>query len=77
MKSEIGRRLLLVLLCLAMAGFGLCSLCGGVIGVSTLSEGKKSSTDIAWLAFGCAAAGALITWACWRGVKALSKPRPE
>jgi hypothetical protein len=77
MGSEIGRRILLVVLCLAMAGFGLCSLCGGVIGVSALTETNKSSGDIAWLAFGCAALGALITWACWRGVKALSKPRQE
>ena len=50
-----GRLLLLVLLGLGVSGFGLCTLCGRVIGLSTLSEGRASSRDIAWLAFGLSA----------------------
>jgi hypothetical protein len=68
------RGLLIVVLVVGVAGFGLCSLCGGVMGVSMLFESKPSSRDIAWLGFGFGAVGALLAWLCWRGVRALRKP---
>jgi hypothetical protein len=75
MARSVGRSLLLVVLALAMAGFGICSLCGGAIGVSSLVEGRTSSRDGAWLAFGLSGLGALIAYGCWRGIRALREPR--
>ena len=74
MARSVGRSLVLVVLALAMAGFGICSLCGGAIGIASLTEGRSSSRDTAWLAFGLSGLGALIAWGCWRGIKALREP---
>jgi hypothetical protein len=71
------RGLLIVVLVVGVAGFGLCSLCGGVMGVSMLFEAKQSSRDIAWLGFGFGAVGAVLAWLCWRGVRTLRKPADE
>jgi hypothetical protein len=68
------RGLLLLVLGLGVAGFGVCSLCGGVIGISALTEGRRSSLDAAWLAFGCSALGALVAWLCWLGFRAVRRP---
>ncbi|MCW5661165.1 MAG: hypothetical protein KIT60_25975 [Burkholderiaceae bacterium] len=40
MASNFVRGLLLLVLGLGVAGFGICSLCGGVLGISALSEGR-------------------------------------
>jgi hypothetical protein len=69
------RGLLLVVLGLAVAGFGVCSLCGGVMGLATLTENTRSSRDIAWLAFGCSAIGAVIAVAAFFGFRALWRQR--
>lgn len=71
------RGVLLVVLALAMGGFGICALCGGVMGVQFLAEGRASSRDWAWFAFGCSAAGAVIVWLCWRGFRALRRAGRE
>jgi hypothetical protein len=68
------RGLLLFVLVLGVAGFGICSFCGGVMGVSMLLESKQSSRDMAWLGFGFGAVGAVLAWLCWRGVRALRTP---
>ena len=70
------RGLTLALLALAMGGFGICSLCGGVMGIQFLTEGRASTRDLAWFAFGCAAAGLVIVWLCWRAFKAVRRGRP-
>jgi len=70
------RTLGLVVLALAVAGFGVCSLCGGVMGLSMLSESKSSSHDIAWFAFGCSALGVLLGGLCWWGFRSLRRKRP-
>jgi hypothetical protein len=67
------RKLLLVLLMLGVAGFGLCTLCGGVMGVSMLTESRASDRDYAWFAFAMAALGGVLTWLCWLGCKAVLK----
>jgi hypothetical protein len=76
MASNFVRGLLLLVLGLGVAGFGICSLCGGVMGISALSEGRQSSRDIAWLAFGLSAVGVVLGWLCWIGIRALRK-KPE
>jgi len=73
MSSGFVRGLLLIVLGLGVAGFGICSLCGGVMGVGMFVEGKQSSREIAWLAFGLSAFGVLLTWLCWIGIRALRK----
>ena len=73
MASGFVRGLLLIVLGLGVAGFGICSLCGGVMGVGMFVEGKQSSREIAWLAFGLSAFGVLLTWLCWIGIRALRK----
>ncbi len=65
------RKLLLFLLMLGVAGFGVCSLCGGVMGISFLTEARASSRDAAWLAFGLSALGAALVWLCWFGIRKL------
>jgi hypothetical protein len=67
------RTLGLVVLALAMAGFGICSLCGGVIGISSLSDGQHNGGDIASLAFTCAAVGVVITVLCAWAFRALKR----
>ena len=52
MASGFVRGLLLIVLGLGVAGFGICSLCGGVMGVGMFFESKQSSRDIGWLALG-------------------------
>jgi len=74
MANSVVRGLLLIVLGLGVAGFGICSLCGGVMGVSAFLEGKQSSRDIGWLAFGMSAVGILLAWVCWIGIRALRKP---
>jgi hypothetical protein len=71
MANNFVRGLLLIVLGLGVAGFGICSLCGGVMGVSALFEGKQSSREIAWLAFGLSAVGVVLGWLCWIGIRAL------
>jgi hypothetical protein len=73
MANGFVRGLLLIVLGLGVAGFGICSLCGGVMGVVTFAEGKQSSRDIARLAFGMSAAGVVLAWLCWIGIRALRK----
>ena len=73
MASGFVRGLLLIVLGLGVAGFGICSLCGGVLGVASFAEGKQSSRDIAWLAFGMSAVGVVLAWLCWIGIRALRK----
>jgi hypothetical protein len=73
MAGGFVRGLLLIVLGLGVAGFGICSLCGGVMGVSALFEGKQSSRDIAWLAFGLSAVGVVLGWLCWVGIRALRR----
>ncbi len=71
--NDLGRRLLLVLLALAVGGFGICALCGGVMGLSMLTEGRQSSRDIAWICFGFAAVGAVIAWLAALGFRRLKR----
>lgn len=60
------RLLVLTSLVLAMAGFGVCALCGGVIGTQALLDAPHSGgRDIAWLAYGGSAIGLLLAWGCW------------
>jgi hypothetical protein len=73
MANNFVRGLLLIVLGLGVAGFGICSLCGGVMGVSALFEGKQSSREIAWLAFGLSAVGVVLGWLCWIGIRALRR----
>jgi hypothetical protein len=73
MASGFVRGLLLIVLGLGVAGFGICSLCGGVMGVSMFFEGKQSSRDIGWLALGMSAVGLVLGWLCWIGIRALRK----
>jgi hypothetical protein len=73
MASSFVRGLLLIVLGLGVAGFGVCALCGGVMGVSAFFEGKQSSRDIGWLALGLSAVGAVLGWLCWIGIRALRK----
>jgi len=74
--SGFVRGLLLIVLGLGVAGFGICSLCGGVMGVASFAEGKQSSRDIAWLAFGMSAVGVVLAWLCWIGIRALRRQPP-
>lgn len=76
MASGFVRGLLLIVLGLGVAGFGICALCGGVMGVAAFAEGKQSSRDIAWLAFGLGAVGAVLGWLCWLGFRALRNKPP-
>jgi NhaP-type Na+/H+ or K+/H+ antiporter len=73
MAGGFVRGLLLIALGMGVAGFGICSLCGGVLGVSSLFEGRQSSREIAWLAFGLSAVGVVLGWLCWLGIRALRK----
>jgi hypothetical protein len=73
MASNFVRGLLLLVLGLGVAGFGICSLCGGVMGVGMFFEGKQSSRDIGWLALGLGAVGAVLAWLCWIGFRALRR----
>jgi len=78
MDSPFWRGMLLVVLGLAVAGFGLCTLCGGVIGFTSLTETSRSSRDVAELALGCSAVGALITGLCVWGFRVVRRRgRPE
>ncbi len=76
MATSAGRAIVLVVLALAMAGFGICSLCGGAMTISFLSEGRATSRDAAWTALIMSAIGAAITWCCWWLFRKLRKP-PE
>ena len=73
--GPFARGLLLVVLGLAVAGFGVCSLCGGVMGLSMLTEKSRSSRDIAWLAFTCSAIGGAIAVAAFFGFRSLWRRR--
>lgn len=73
MANGFVRGLLLVVLGLGVAGFGICSLCGGVMGVAMFAESKQSSRDIGWLALGMSAVGVVLGWLCWIGIRALRK----
>jgi hypothetical protein len=73
MSSGFVRGLLLIVLGLGVAGFGICSLCGGVMGVGMFFEDKQSSREIGWLAVGLGAVGAVLAWLCWIGIRALRK----
>ena len=75
MARSVFRSLVLVLLVLAMAGFGLCSLWGGAMGISSLLEGPGGSRDVVWLIFGLSGLGVLMCWGCWLGIQALREPR--
>jgi hypothetical protein len=68
MANNFVRGLLLIVLGLGVAGFGICSLCGGVMGVSALFEGKQSSREI-----GLSAVGVVLGWLCWIGIRALRR----
>jgi hypothetical protein len=74
---QIVRGLLLLVLGVGVAGFGLCSLCGGVMGIATMTESTKNSMDYAMLMFGFAGVGAGLTWLCWWGFrKVRARPAP-
>lgn len=66
------RGLALVLLGLGVAGFGLCSLCGGVMGLSMLS-GNTRDAQFASTAFVAGALGAVAAALCWWGVRKLRR----
>lgn len=74
MATSLGRGLVLVVLALAMAGFGICSLCGGVMTISFFNESRASSHDAAWLALGLSCLGAGLAWLCWRLFRKLRQP---
>jgi hypothetical protein len=67
------RGLLLVVLALGVAGFGVCSLCGGVFGVASLFESKPSARELAWIGFGFAVVAGVLAWVCWLGFRGLRK----
>lgn len=69
--SGFFRALTIIVLGLAVVGFGICSLCGGVIGVNAFMSNKRSDADIGWLAFGLSALGVLMTWLSWWGLRKL------
>ena len=73
MASGFVRGLLLIVLGLGVAGFGICSLCGGVMGVGMFFEGRQSSREIGWLVLGMSAVGLVLGWLCWIGIRALRK----
>jgi hypothetical protein len=73
MQSGFVRGLLLIALGLGVAGFGICSLCGGVMGAAFLFEDKQCSREIAWLVFGLSAVGAVLAWLSWIGIRALRR----
>lgn len=66
---QIVRGLMLVVLSVGMAGFGLCALLAGAMGVSTLMENTKDSGDWAYLIFAFAGVGALLCGLCWLGFR--------
>jgi hypothetical protein len=68
------RALIIVVLALAVVGFGICSLCGGVIGVNALMSGKRNEVDTAWLAFGLSSLGVLMAGLSWWGLRKLRRP---
>lgn len=76
MAGGFVRGLLLIVLGLGVAGFGICALCGGVTGVSMFFEGKQSSRDIGWFVLGMSAAGLVLAWLCWLGIRGLRKQPP-
>ena len=71
------RALTIIVLGLAVVGFGICSLCGGVIGVNAFMSNKRSDADIGWLAFGLSALGVLLTWLSWWGLRKLRTRRDD
>jgi hypothetical protein len=73
MAGGFVRGLLLIVLGLGVAGFGICSLCGGVMGVGMFFEGKQSSRDIGWFVVGVSAVGLVLAWVCWLGIRGLRK----
>ncbi len=74
-ERSVGRALLLVFLALAMAGFGICSLCGGVMWVSELGNNRNS--DLKWTIFILTAIGAGIAVLCGWGLRKLMQRPPS
>lgn len=66
------RGFVLVLLGLAVAGFGVCSLCGGVMGIASVLEGG-SSRSFGEAALFMSAIGAAITVLCFWGFRAVRR----
>ena len=75
--NKVWRGLLLVVLGLAVAGFGVCALCGGVMGLSMLTESRASSRDIAWTAFVLSAIGAAIAVGAGYAFRAVRRRPPR
>ena len=67
------RGLVLVVLCLGVAGFGLCSLCGGVMGVSFLLGSSAKDRGQAPVAFFFFVGAGLIAALCFWGFRKLGR----
>lgn len=67
------RGLVLVLLGLAVAGFGVCSLCGGVLGVAWMFGSSTRDQAYAPTAFFFFAVGGIIAALCALGFRALRR----
>ena len=77
---DILRGLVLLVLGVGVAGFGLCSLLAGAMGVATLMENTQGSGDWASVIFVCAGIGAALAGLCWWGfrkVRAKAAPVPD
>lgn len=72
---SIGRTLVLVFLALAMGGFGICALCGGVMWVSEL--GNPRSGDLVTTILVLTLIGAGLAVLCgWAMRKLMKRPTP-
>ena len=67
----MARNLLIALLALAIAGFGGCSFCGGMIFVQVMSVEGPGLSELGGLALFSALFGAAICAACWLGLRSV------
>lgn len=73
-KAEMNlalRALLIIVLGLGLAGFGLCSLCGGFFAVASLAESRSSMQGMVGVGLGFLVVAGLLAWGCWKGLRAL------